>query len=99
MRETFTALAIERMVSYHIQFFPFLAPYYLTPRERELKANSDILRKVVGDIVDRRKADLAIDSTLKENGNFLTMLLQDPYFMNDKERIIDECITFFIAGS
>lgn len=99
MRETFSALAIERTESYHIQFFPFLAPYYITPRERELKANSAILRKVVGDIVDRRKADLARDPTMKENSNFLTMLLQDPYFMNDKERIIDECITFFIAGS
>jgi len=64
-----------------------------------LKANASILRKAIGDIVERRKVDLARDPTLKENSNFLNILLQDPYFMNNKERIIDECITFFSAGS
>ena len=36
---------------------------------------------------------------MKEAGDFLTILLTEPLFMNDNKRIIDECLTFFFAGS
>ena len=98
LRETFHHLA-ERMAHVHIFFFPFLADVYLTPSERAMKANAGFLRDLIKEIVDRRRVAIANDPKLKEAGDFLTILLTEPFFMNDHERIIDECLTFFFAGS
>ena len=47
----------------------------------------------------RRREAIAKDPSLKEAGDFLTILLTEEFFMNNNERIIDECLTFFFAGS
>ena len=98
LRETFHHLA-ERMAHVHIFFFDFLADVYLTPSERAMKANAGFLRELIKEIIDRRRVAIANDPKLKEAGDFLTILLTEPFFMNDHERIIDECLTFFFAGS
>ena len=87
------------MTSAHVFFFPFLANVYLTPSERNLKANALALRKLISDVVDKRKSVLERDPSQKAKGDFLTILLTDPFFMDNKQRIIDECLTFFFAGS
>ena len=76
-----------------------MANTFLTPHERNLKANAKALRKLIGDIVDRRRSVLANDPSQKNKGDFLTILLTEPFFMNNQQRIIDECLTFFFAGS
>ena len=53
----------------------------------------------MGQIVERRREAIKKDPSLKDAGDFLTILLTDPLFMNDTKRIIDECYTFFFAGS
>ena len=72
---------------------------FLTPAERAMKANAGFLREFMNGIVDRRRQAIAKDPSLKEAGDFLTVLLTEPLFMNDNERIIDESLTFFFAGS
>ena len=98
LRETFAKL-IERMALPSLFFFPFLANVFLTPHERDVKANALTLRTLIQGIVDRRRAAIAKDESLKKAGDFLTILLIEPFFANDNERIIDECLTFFFAGS
>ena len=98
LRETFHQL-IERMSHPHVFFFPFMANVFLTPGERAVKANAGYLRELIGQIVDRRRAAIEKDPTLKEAGDFLTLQLTEPFFMHNNERIIDECLTFFFAGS
>ena len=83
----------------HVFFFPILASVFLTPAERALQANAGFLREFVGEIVERRRNAMMKDPSLKESGDFLTILLTEPLFMNDNERIIDEAFTFFFAGS
>ena len=88
------------MISWSIVFFfPVMADVYLTPAERSMKANAGFLRDLISSIVDRRREAIKKDPSLKEAGDFLTILLTEPFFMNDNERIIDECLTFFFAGS
>ena len=98
LRETFHHL-VERMAHVHVFFFPFMADVYLTPAERAMKANAGFLRELISQIVDRRRVAIQKDPKLKEAGDFLTILLTEPFFMNDNERIIDESLTFFFAGS
>ena len=83
LRETFHQL-IDRMTSVHVFFFPFMANTFLTPSERNLKANAKALRKLIGDIVDRRRSVLANDPSQKNKGDFLTILLTEPFFMNNQ---------------
>lgn len=80
-------------------FFPFFADVFISPYERALKANAGYLRELIGQIVERRRKAIQADPKLKEKGDFLTILLTEPFFMNDNERIIDESLTFFFAGS
>ena len=47
LRETFGAL-IDRMANPHIFFFPFFANIYITPYERDIKANALALRELMG---------------------------------------------------
>ena len=98
LRETFHFL-LDRMSHPHVFFFPFLANVFLTPAERAIKANAGFLREFVGEIVERRRNAMKKDPSLNESGDFLTILLTEPLFMNDDERIIDEAFTFFFAGS
>ena len=83
----------------HIFFFPFFINAYITPYERGLKANAVALRNFFNDIVIRRRESIAQNPKLKEAGDFLTILLTEELFMNDNDRIVDECLTFFFGGT
>ena len=47
LRETFHKL-IDRMSHAHVFFFPFMADYFITPAERDMKANAGFLREFIG---------------------------------------------------
>jgi hypothetical protein len=78
--------------------FPFLANVFLTRKERELKRNCIAVRNLVGDLVDKRKAENEAKCNLKED-DLMSILIKDPIFADDKEVIIDELLTIFFAGS
>jgi hypothetical protein len=77
--------------------FPSLAKYSLTPYERELKRNCLAIRKHVGNIVDLRRSELEKNKQNRED--LLSLLLEDPFFSENNEVIIDELLTIFFAGS
>ena len=72
----------------------------MLPYERDLKANCETLRSFISQIVEKRRAFLVNNpEAASDKGDFLTILLTDPHFKDNNKRIIDECLTFFFAGS
>ncbi len=49
-------------------------------------------------IIERRSA-LIKDPSLNSKGDLLTIMLNDPLFKDNDEQIINESITFFLAGT
>lgn len=65
LRETFHGL-IRRMAHPHCFFFGRVAAgNFILPYERDLKANSLILREFISTIVERRRAEIAADPRLR----------------------------------
>lgn len=89
--------SLERVQSLHVILFPSLATYYLTPHERELKANCFAVRLFVSQMVDKRRSEMKNTKQVRED--LLSMLLDDPLFSENNEVIIDELLTIFFAGS
>ena len=54
---------------------------------------------VLLNIVDKRRQAIKEDPKLSSAGDFLTILLVDEHFKDRNLRIVDECLTFFLAGS
>lgn len=75
-----------------------MGKYHIFPKERENKKNIEVLREFLDKIVEKRKVDMARES-YEDKGDLLSILLSDDLFKNDKNAIIDECLTFFFAGS
>ena len=50
-------------------------------------------------IIEKRRADIVREPELAKAGDFLTILICDEHFKDRNMRIVDECLTFFFAGS
>lgn len=87
------------MSSPHIVFFPFLASWQITPFERDQKRNAKALRDFCQEIIEKRRAVIEKNPEAGKAGDFLTILLVEEHFKNRNERVIDEVLTFFFAGS
>ena len=98
LRVTFSNL-VNRIVSPHIVLFPALASYHITSFERDQARNAKALRDFVEVIINERREAIKKDPELAKAGDFLTILVADEHFKDRSERIIDECLTFFFAGS
>ena len=94
---TFNSL-VQRVAAPHIQIFPFLAYFFLTTAERDAYNNAMILRAKVQSIIDNRRQVIKDNPQKAEEGDFLTLILCEPFFKNKDKRVIDECLTFFFAG-
>ena len=57
------------------------------------------MREFISKIVEKRRLALKQNPELAQEGDFLTILLIEPHFKDNNSRIIDECLTFFFAGS
>eukprot|EP00350_Pseudokeronopsis_sp_OXSARD2_P005996 CAMPEP_0170542216 /NCGR_PEP_ID=MMETSP0211-20121228/1713_1 /TAXON_ID=311385 /ORGANISM="Pseudokeronopsis sp., Strain OXSARD2" /LENGTH=141 /DNA_ID=CAMNT_0010845211 /DNA_START=676 /DNA_END=1101 /DNA_ORIENTATION=+ len=79
--------------------FPSLAKYYILPKERELLFNIQSIRNELRKIVEAKRTKLQENPTEGKRGDLMTILLQDDLFKDDVEMIIDECVTFFLAGT
>lgn len=79
-------------------FFPGICNLYLTRHDRELIRNIKVLRDRINEVVIERKEAMK-KADFIDSGDFLNTLLSDDLFKNDNTMIIDECISFFIAGT
>ena len=77
--------------------FEFIHCYW-SRKDRELLKNIAILRNYVKDMIKERRTEMKKDN-YQDKGDLLTIFLHDEIFANNDDRIIDECLTFFFAGS
>jgi len=87
------------MAQPHTNLFPILRDCYILPHERDILANCREIRKVIQEVVNNRRAAVQKDPTLRQKGDFLAILLEDETTKDNNELIIDECLTFFFAGT
>ena len=75
--------------------------FYYSAADREYKHNIKCIRDFCEKIIEERKNQL--DGPEKDkfvnNPDLLTILLSDDLFKNNNKAMIDEIITFFLAGS
>ena len=83
------------MTHFHICLLPFLANWYITPAERELLANCQLIRRFVAGIIEDRK----LQTSTGGRDDLLDIMLADPLFRNSVDKTIDEILTIFFAGS
>jgi len=50
---------LDRMGTMHVSFFPALLDIYISPHERDVLTNARSIRKLVSEIIDKRKNYLA----------------------------------------
>jgi len=50
-------------------------------------------------MITERRQSMKSDASLATKGDLLSIMLQDPLFMENDEQIINESITFFLAGT
>jgi len=88
-----------RGLSLRFHMFPFLINYYIFKEEKELLANIETIRSELRKIVMEKREKLEKNPQEAERGDLMTILLSDEIFQNDIEMILDECLTFFLAGT
>lgn len=84
----------------HLLFCSSLIYCHITQFEKDLKANCLAIRAFFKELVNKRKQLMEKDpeaAALKQD--LLSILLTDELFKNDSEMIIDETLTFFLAGT
>jgi len=79
--------------------FPSMSRFLILPKERELQLNIDSLRNELRKLVDEKRAKIRENPMEAQRGDLMTILIQDELFKDDVEMIIDECFTFFLAGT
>jgi cytochrome P450 len=98
LRQTFHD-SVMRALHPKLIFFPFLLDMYITRHEREILTNCKTVRTLIQGIITRRREAIEKDPSLKDRGDFLTILLMGDTTKDDEELILDECLTFFFAGT
>lgn len=89
-----------RVLSMRFFLFPFLLNYFIFPKEREMLHNINNLRQKIKDIITEKKRRVIEDESAElQKGDLMTILISDEVFENDVEMIVDECLTFFMAGT
>jgi cytochrome P450 len=80
---------------------PYLMFFYYSAADREYKRNIKCIRDFCEKIIEERKNQLNGPEKDKfvNNPDLLTILLSDDLFKNNNKAMIDEIITFFLAGS
>ncbi len=80
---------------------PYLMFFYYSSADKEYKRNINRIRDFCEKIIEERKNQLIGPDKEKyvNNPDLLTILLSDDMFKNNNKAMIDEIITFFLAGS
>jgi cytochrome P450 len=84
----------------HCASEPFFLDKFIFPFERDLLANCKALRQIFDHMIINRRELIKNDpEAAKKKEDLLSILLTNELFSLDNEMIVDECLTFFFAGS
>jgi cytochrome P450 len=50
-------------------------------------------------MIEERRQAIKSDPKVKEKGDLLSIMLQDPVFENNEDQIVNESLTFFLAST
>eukprot|EP00347_Sterkiella_histriomuscorum_P012378 403368811 len=95
LRKLFLYIAY-RSARYELLIIPVLALLFYKKSDREYLKNTKVARDFCRQLVQKRRRNL---DQHKDKTDLLTILLSDGEYSKREEEIIDECITFFLAGS
>ena len=100
LRDLFLYIAFRGMRS-EIAFVPYLVFFYYTKKDRECLKNVRTCRDFCRKLVEERRRQIKDPNYVKHSqGDLLSTLIEDEEgFAENTEVLIDECITFFLAGS
>ncbi|CDW76112.1 cytochrome p450 [Stylonychia lemnae] len=90
--------AVEREFQAYLILFPELFPYSLSNFDQEVQYNAEQVIEYIRKLIQIKRISFA-QTGHYEGDDLLSVLLQDEVFQDSDQMIIDECITFFIAGS
>ena len=92
LRDIFLYIAFRGM-RYEISIIPYLIFLWYSVKDRECLQNIKTVRDFCRGLIEARKKE-----GKKGGGDLLSILMEDEEGFGTEE-IIDECITFFLAGS
>eukprot|EP00347_Sterkiella_histriomuscorum_P023205 403335549 len=87
---------IFKSARYELMIIPALTFLFYKKSDREYLKNAKVARDFCRQLIQERRKNL---DQHKERADLLTILLLDEEYSKNEEEIIDECITFFLAGS
>lgn len=91
--------SIKREFQPHLLFFGELLPFYISKYDKELVYNQDQLRNLIRKMIEDRRQAIKQDPKMKDKGDLLSIMLQDPIFENNDDQIVNESLTFFLAST
>lgn len=71
---------------------------FINSFERETLRNSIAFREFVKGVIKSRRNEMMTPGYVRK-GDFLTMLLEDELFKHQEEYMVDECLSFMLAGT
>ena len=100
LRDLFLYIAFRGMRT-EIAFVPYLVFFYYTKKDRDCLKNVRTCRDFCRKLVEERRRQIKDSNYVKHSqGDLLSTLIEDEEgFAENTELLIDECITFFLAGS
>ena len=90
--------SFERLFTLQLILFPRSYDWYLSKSDRILKKNCLKLRNYFHEIINQRREEMK-RADFKDKGDLLSTLLNEELYKSDDAMIVDECITFFFAGT
>ena len=86
----------NRMFQLHNILIPEIMRFYISPSDRVLAGNQDQMRDYIRELIRVRRASL---NERDNRSDLLSIMLNDPLFENNDEIILNESLSFFLAGS
>jgi len=78
-------------------FFPWMLAYRTTPFDYKFHRNILTFKGFLRELLKERSQGIK-KADFQEAGDMISILLEDDYYKDDHEKIIDEVIILFLAG-